>query len=53
MHIHLDFYVYLLEFYKESQIPSKILPPPPPIEIDHDVEYEIKKILESRFDIDA
>jgi hypothetical protein len=48
MYIYLVFHVFLLEPYKKSQIPNRILVPPPPIEIDHDVEYEIEKILDSR-----
>jgi hypothetical protein len=48
MHINPIFYVSLLNPYKTSQIPSLILPPPPSIEIDHDVEYEIEEILDSR-----
>jgi transposase InsO family protein len=49
MHIHPVFHVYLLEPYKKSQIPSRIPPPPPPpIEVDHNVEYEVEEILDSR-----
>jgi hypothetical protein len=44
MHIYLVFHISLLKPYKKSQIP----PPPPLIEIDHDVEYEVKEILDSR-----
>jgi hypothetical protein len=50
MHIHPVFHVSLLEeFYKKSQIPSRFLPPPLLIEIDHDVEYEVEEILDSHF----
>jgi hypothetical protein len=38
----------MLEAYKKSQIPSRIPPPPPSIETDHDVEYEVEEILDSR-----
>jgi hypothetical protein len=48
MHIHPVFHVSMLEPYKKSQIPNRILLPPPPIEIDHDVEYEVDEILDSR-----
>jgi hypothetical protein len=41
MHIHPVFHVSLLEPYKKSQIPNQIPPPPLPVEIDHDVEYEV------------
>jgi hypothetical protein len=47
MHIHPVFNVSLLEPYKKSQIPSCIPLPPPPIEINHDVQYEIEEILDS------
>jgi hypothetical protein len=49
MHIHPVFHVSLLEPYKEPQIPSRIPPPPPLIEIDHNMEYEIEEILDSCF----
>jgi hypothetical protein len=48
MHIHPVFHVSMLEAYKKSQIPSRIPPPPPSIETDHDVEYEVEEILDSR-----
>jgi hypothetical protein len=48
MHIHPVFHVSLLELYKKSQIPSQIPPPPPPSETDHDMEYEVEEILDSR-----
>jgi hypothetical protein len=48
MHIHQVFHVSLLEPYKKTQIPSQIPPPPPPIETNHDVEYEVEEILDSR-----
>jgi hypothetical protein len=47
MHIHLVFHVSLLEPYKKSQIPSCIPLPLLPIEIDHDVKYEVEEILDS------
>ena len=43
------FHVSLLEPYKSSQILSRIPPPPPPIETNHDVEYEVEEILNSYF----
>jgi hypothetical protein len=48
MHIHPVFHVSLLEPNKNSQIPNQIPPPLAPIEIDHDVEYEVDEILNSR-----
>ena len=48
MHIPPVFHVSILEPYKKSQIPSRIPLPPPPFETDHDVEYEVEEILDSR-----
>ena len=48
MQIHPVFHVSLLEPYFESSIPGRILPPPPPVEIDNAVEYEVEEILDSR-----
>jgi hypothetical protein len=48
MHIHPVFHISLLEPYQESQIPSRIPSPLPPIKIDHDVEYEVEEFLDSR-----
>jgi hypothetical protein len=48
IHIYLIFHVSLLKPYKKSQIPSRIPPPPPPIETNHDVKYEVEEILDSR-----
>jgi hypothetical protein len=47
MYIHPIFHVSMLEPYKKSQIPNRIPLPPPPIETNHDVEYEIEEILDS------
>jgi hypothetical protein len=48
MHIYPIFHISLLEPYKKLQIPSQLPLPPPPIEIDHDLEYEVEEILDSR-----
>jgi hypothetical protein len=48
MYLYPVFHVSLLEFYKKSQIPSRIPLLPRPIEIDHDMEYEVEEILDSR-----
>jgi hypothetical protein len=45
IHIYLVFHVSLLELYKESQIPSRIRLPPPPIEIYDNMEYKVEEIL--------
>jgi hypothetical protein len=47
IHIHPVFHVFLLKPYKKSQIPSRIPPLPPSIEIDHDVKYKVEEILDS------
>lgn len=46
--IHDVFHVSLLEKYYESKIPDRYVPPPPPIEIDDDLEFEVEAILDSR-----
>ena len=48
MCIHVIFHVSLFEPYNESQIPKRIFPPPPPVGIDQEIEYEIEEILNSR-----
>jgi hypothetical protein len=40
------FYVLLLEPYRES---GRVQPPPPPIELEGALEYEVELILEHRF----
>lgn len=46
-HIHNVFHVRLLERYDKNTIPGRTQPPPPPIEIEGDLEYEIEDILDS------
>jgi hypothetical protein len=48
MQIHPVFHVSLLEPYHESTISGRTLPPPPPIEVDNEMEYEVEEILDSR-----
>jgi len=50
MKIHPVFHVVLLEPYKQSDIPGRTRPPPPPIRIEGEVEYEVKEILKSKID---
>jgi hypothetical protein len=47
MRIHPMFHVSLLEPYHVSTIPRKIHDPPPPIEVDGELEYEMEYILDS------
>ena len=48
MHLHLVFHVSLLEPYVSNSIPDRGVPPPPPIELDEGLEYEVKTILDSK-----
>jgi hypothetical protein len=44
--VHHVFYVSLLELYRED---GRVQPPPPPIEMEGALEYEVESILEHRF----
>jgi len=48
MRIHPVFHVSLLEPHHENPFPGRTQPPPPPIEIEDDVEWEVEEILDSR-----
>ena len=48
--IHPVFHVSQLEPYKPSTIPNRTQPPPPPIMVDGEEEYEIAEILDSKID---
>lgn len=49
LRIHPVFHVSLLEPYIPSTIPDRHVPPPPPITIDDQTEYEVAEILDSKF----
>ena len=49
MKIHPVFHVSLLEPYKASPIPDRTQPPPPPVIVDSDREFEVEQILDSKF----
>ena len=49
MKVHPTFHVSLLETYQDNPLPSQVKPPPPPIEIDGNEEYELEEILDSRY----
>ena len=48
MKVHPTFHVSLLETYEDNPLPSQVKPPPPPIKIDGNKEYELEEILDSR-----
>ena len=49
MRIHPVFHVSLLEPYWENRFAGRIQEPPPPDEIEGELEYEVKEILDSKF----
>ena len=48
--IHPVFHISQLEPEIPNQIPNRIQPTPPLVEIDDELEYEIAKILDSKID---
>lgn len=46
--IHPVFHVNLLEPWRPDHIPGRKQNPPPPVQVKSDLEYEVKKILDSR-----
>jgi len=48
--IHPVFHVSQLEPAIPNTIPDQIQPPPPPVEVDGELEFEIAEILDSRVD---
>jgi hypothetical protein len=48
--IHPVFHVSQLEPHTPNTIPNRDQPPPPPIEVDGEIEYEIAEILDSKID---
>jgi len=48
--IHPVFQVSLLEPYIPNTIPNRTSSPPPPVEIDGDLEFEVQEILDSKID---
>ena len=46
--IHPVFHTSLLRPYISNSIPDRIQPPPPPITVEGETEYEINKILDSK-----
>src|SRR6202030_929125 len=48
--VHPVFHILMLEPVTPNTILSRIVPPPPPVEIDGDFEHEISKVLDSKID---
>jgi hypothetical protein len=48
--VHPVFHVSQLETETLNTIPNRVQPPPPPIEVDGDIEYEVSEILDSKID---
>ena len=46
--IHNVFHVSLLEPFVPNTIPGRKVPPPPPVVVEGDVEYEVEEIVDSR-----
>src|ERR1700738_320499 len=44
--IHLVFHVSLLEPYHENRWEGRVQPPPPPDEIEGELEYEVREVLD-------
>jgi len=49
MHVHPVFHVSLLEPHKPSTITGRSLPPPPPVVINAEKEFEVEEVLDSKF----
>ena len=46
--LHPVFHVSLLEKYNCNDVPGRFVEPPPPIEVDDELEYEVESILDSK-----
>src|SRR5258708_10925272 len=48
--VHPVFHISQLELAEPDPFPQCAQPPPPPVEIDRDIEYEVSEILDSKLD---
>lgn len=48
--IHPVFHISMLEPFTPNPIPNRVLPPPPPVEVDGTIEYEVEEILDAKLD---
>jgi hypothetical protein len=48
LRIHPVFHVSLLEPYRENQLPGRRQEPAPPVEVEGELEYEVKEVLDSK-----
>ena len=48
--VHPVYHVSMLEPHQPSSIPNRTVEPPPPVEIEGEVEYEIAEILDTKVD---
>jgi hypothetical protein len=48
--VHLVFHISMLELATLNEIPNRIQEPPPPVEVDGDLEYKIAEVVDSKID---
>ena len=48
--VHPVFHISMLEPATPNPIPDRVQPPPPPITVDDEPEFEISEILDSKID---
>lgn len=48
--VHPVFHVSMLELHTPSTIPERVEPPPPPVEVDGEIEYVVAEVLDSKID---